>query len=378
MKRTRLISKHWMLFLSAVAMIAAASPAQAANYEVGTCIANLPKYGSIQLAVNSVPPGSTILVCPATYFEQVTISRPLTLRGVSSNNQDRPVIAAPPNGLTINVTSITGANVAAQVLVQNVVPPGNVNLTGITVDGSRAEVSGCSFSAELAGIFYASGTSGTINEMTTRYQQLTSCGYGIWIENGAGPNQSITVENNSVHDVTWEGIFAISNQTPSTLAATIKGNFVNGKVYNQTTDIEVFGITGAITGNVVTGGILGIVSGNGSNGSPLTISGNDVADTFGGGIAIDDGVTVTGNKISNVSVALSFGGSGISPGPTVTGNTIKNTKSAIAMNCIPNVTVKSNTLNDSQFAYDHVPTANSGLGVNSLYNIDTVTASTCP
>src|SRR5438445_7997002 len=173
--------KQPILLLLAAVMIVAASPAQAANYEVGTCIASLPKFGSIQLAVNSVPPGSTILVCPATYFEQVTISRPLTLRGVSSNNQDRPVIAAPPNGLAINVTSITGANVAAQVLVQNVAPPGNVNLTGITVDGSRAEVSGCSVSAFLAGIFYASGTSGTINEMTTRNQQLPSCGYGIWI-----------------------------------------------------------------------------------------------------------------------------------------------------------------------------------------------------
>jgi len=375
MQRTRLISKHWMLFLLAVALIAAASPAQAANYEVGTCIPSLPKFGSIQLAVNSVPPGSTIVVCPATYFEQVTISRPLTLRGLSSNNQDRPVIAAPPNGLIINVTSITGANVAAQVLVQNVAPPGNVNLTGITVDGSSAEVQGCSVSAELAGIFYASGTSGTINEMTARNQQLPSCGYGIWIENGAGPNQSITVENNSVHDVTWEGIFAISNQTPSTLAATIKGNFVNGKVYNQTKDIEVNGVSGALTGNVVTGGFQGIIN----DGGPVTISGNAVADiSIGVGIAIGDSSTVTSNKISNVYTAFLFGGSGLSPGPTVTGNTTKNTTYVVMYNCVPNVTVKSNTFNDSEFGFDHVPTANSGLGVNAIYNIDTVQTSTCP
>jgi len=375
MKHTRSISKHWVLFLSAVALLVAASPAQAANYEVGTCIASLPKFGSIQLAVNSVPPGSTILVCPATYFEQVTISRPLTLRGLSSNNQDRPVIAAPPNGLAINVTSITGANVAAQVLVQNVAPPGNVNLTGITVDGSSAEVQGCSVSAFLAGIFYASGTAGTINEMTTRNQQLPSCGYGIWIENGAGPNQSITVENNSVHDVTWEGIFAISNQTPSTLAATIKGNFVNGKVYNQTKDIEVNGVSGALTGNVVTGGLQGITNDGGS----VTISGNVVADiSIGVGIAFGDGSTVTSNKISNVYTAFLLGGSGVSPGPTVTGNTTKNTTYVVMYNCIPNVTVKSNTFNDSEFGFDHVPTANSGLGVNSIYNIDTVQTSTCP
>ncbi|HKM48783.1 MAG TPA: right-handed parallel beta-helix repeat-containing protein, partial [Terriglobales bacterium] len=236
--------KHWMLLLLVVAMVAASSPAFATTYEVGTCIPSLPKFTTIQLAVSSVAPGSIIEVCPGTYFEQVTISQPLTLKGVRSSNEDRPVIAPPPNGLAINVTSITGAKVAAQVLVQNLGPIGNVILTGITVDGAIAEVPGCSSTAFLAGIFYASGTSGTINEMTTRKQQLPSCGYGIWVENGPGAKQSVTVENNSVHDVSWEGIFAYSNQTPSTLAATIKGNFVNGLVYNQTTDIEAIGITG--------------------------------------------------------------------------------------------------------------------------------------
>jgi len=373
------MSEARILLLLAAVVIAASRPAHATNFEVGSCIASLTKFSTIQTAVSSVPAGSTILVCPGAYYEQVTISQPLTLKGQSSSNQDRPVIAAPPNGLAINVTSITGAHVAAQVLVQNVTPPGNVALTGITVDGSRAEVQNCSVSAFLAGIFYASGTSGTINEMTTRNQDLPSCGYGIWIENGPGPVQSITVENNSVHDMTWEGIFATSNQIPSTLAATIKGNFVNGKVYNQTTDIEVVGITGTISANVVTGGLQGIISGNGSNGSPVTISGNDVADiSIGLGIGIDDGVTVTGNKISNVYEALTFGGSGLSPGPTVTGNTIKNTTYAIMMNCIPNVTVKSNTLNDSANGYAYVPTANSGLDVNSIYNVDTVKTGSCP
>jgi hypothetical protein len=370
--------KHWILLLLAAATLIASTPAHAKNYEVGSCIPSLPKFTTIQLAVSSVAPGSIIEVCPGTYFEQVTIAQPLTLRGVSSSNKDRPVIAPPPNGLAVNVTSITGAKVAAQVLVQNLGPIGNVILTGITVDGSTAEVPGCSSTAFLAGIFYASGTSGTINEMTTRKQQLPSCGYGIWVENGPGAKQSVTVENNSVHDVSWEGIFAFSNQTPSTLAATIKGNFVNGLVYNQTTDIEAIGITGAVTGNVVTGGLVGISSG-GAPGTPLTISGNALADiSIGVGIAITDVTTVSSNKISNVYTAFAFGGSGVSPGPTVTGNSTKNTTYVIEYGCTPNVSVKTNTFNDSQSAFDHIPTANSGLGVNSLYNIDTIQASTCP
>jgi hypothetical protein len=370
-----IVPSHRVFSLSAAILVAVSMSAFAKTYEVGSCVAALPQFPTIQAAMSSVPAGSIVEVCPGTYLEQVTISRPLTLRGLNVSNQDRPVIAPPPNGLVKNVTSITGEPVAAQVLVENVTPPGNVVLMGITVDGTGAEVQGCSATAALAGIFYASGTSGTIDEVTTRDQNLPSCGYGIWIENGAGSNQSITVENNSVHDASWLGIFAISNQIPSTLTATIKGNFVSGLVYNQTKDIEVNGISGSLTGNVVTGGFQGLTN----DGGPVTISGNTVADIpIGVGIAIGDGSTVKSNKISNVYTAFLFGGSGVSPGPTLTANVTKNTTYVIMYNCIPNVTVKSNTFNDSEFGYDHVPSTNSGLGVNSIYNIDTVRTVSCP
>jgi hypothetical protein len=370
--------KHRILLLLMAATMIASRPAQAKSYEVGGCNPSLPQFPTIQMAVSSVPPESTILVCPGTYFEQVIISQPLTLKGADINNLDRPVIAAPPNGLAINVTSITGAQVAAQVLVENVTPPGNVVLTGITVDGSLAEVPLSCPPAALAGIFYASGSSGTINDMTTRDQKLASCGYGIWLENGAGPNQTITVENNSVHDMSSAGILAQSNQTPPTLTATIQGNFVNSLNYNQTTDIEVFGILGAITGNVVTGGLVGITNA-GTDASPVTISENAVAGiSIGVGMSFGDGSKVTSNKISNVYTAFFFGGSGVSPGPTVTANTTQNTTYVINYNCIPNVTVKSNTFNDSEFGFLQIPPENSGLGVNAIDNIDTVQTSSCP
>jgi pectin methylesterase-like acyl-CoA thioesterase len=53
---------------------------------VGTCT-NHPHYGSIQEAVNSVPAGSTIEICPGTYAEQVLITSALTLEGVSSTGR---------------------------------------------------------------------------------------------------------------------------------------------------------------------------------------------------------------------------------------------------------------------------------------------------
>src|ERR1700674_4485514 len=51
---------------------------------VGTCVANVVQFTSIQAAVSAVPPGSTIKICPANYAEQVVINKNLTLVGVSS------------------------------------------------------------------------------------------------------------------------------------------------------------------------------------------------------------------------------------------------------------------------------------------------------
>ena len=109
----------------------------AATYQVGGCKPKLVNFKTISAAVAGVPAGSTIDVCPGVYPEQVTITQPLTLQGVSSGNANRAVITINRNAiLTPNVTTIEGYTLYAQVLVQNVNPPGTVNITGITVDGS--------------------------------------------------------------------------------------------------------------------------------------------------------------------------------------------------------------------------------------------------
>src|SRR5437660_1755419 len=96
--------------LLAIAVVGAVVPAWAANYEVGSCIPKLPQFATIGAAVTAVPAFSTILVCPGVYPEQVVISKPVTIRGQSINNMDRPVVAVPTSNpaappLTQNVTS---------------------------------------------------------------------------------------------------------------------------------------------------------------------------------------------------------------------------------------------------------------------------------
>jgi hypothetical protein len=62
-----------------------------------------------------------VLVCPGTYPEQVTISQPLTLQGITSANSAQAVIAVPGGGM-----SSTPDSVLAQRTRKNGAPPAQV------------------------------------------------------------------------------------------------------------------------------------------------------------------------------------------------------------------------------------------------------------
>jgi len=219
----------------------------------------LPHFSTIQAAVNGVPPGATIFVCPGTYPEQIAIGQPLTLKEVAFNNQDRPTIVVPTGdpvlggGLQVNVTSsITGTSLAAQVLVNPGNFSGDVNIFDLTVDGSGAS---CNAGASsIVGIFYGSGTSGAVRDSTIRNQNgnLAFCGSGVWIENGSSLAETIGVTESSIHDFSDRGIAAYSNQNPPTLTVNLQKNAVHN-AFSNATDILAQTVMGTIAHNVVTG-----------------------------------------------------------------------------------------------------------------------------
>jgi hypothetical protein len=360
------MSRRRAWFFLAAVMLAASGELQALNYEVGGCKtgAGYVNFTTISAAVAGVPAGATILVCPGVYPEQVTITQPLTLQGIRSGNSNRAVIAInPTGGLAPNVTSIIGQGLYAQVLVQNVNPPGPVNITGITVDGGGGNV-GCSTRVGLVGIFYAAGTSGTINEVTTRNHQSSGCGNSIWAENTAGPTQTITVENSSVHNFDNWGITALSDQNTSTLTAAIRGNSVT----SSGLAINAQGMVGTITNNVITSVGFGI--GSLAYAGLITVSGNTVADVPSQGIQVTGGTTATFNKVSNTGTAFFFpGGEAI-----VKSNTLMNAVGAFEDNCTGS-TIGGNTVNDAQSGFAYSLSLITG---NSLYNVDTIQTSSCP
>ena len=109
---------RFIKFVLTLGVVCSAFSAMAANVAVGSCKPSLPSYPDIQQAVNSVPAGSTIQVCPGSYPQQVVINKDLIIKGIASGNQGAAIITVPAGGLVQNTASLaTGRPIAAQLLV---------------------------------------------------------------------------------------------------------------------------------------------------------------------------------------------------------------------------------------------------------------------
>lgn len=279
-------------------------PVHAATVSVGTCLPAYPHFNSIQAAINASPLGGTVLVCPGTYPEQITIYHPLTLKGVDTGGSNLALITMPSGGI------------GAQVYVQAT----GVNISDITVDGANNGVTSCGYGPW--GIWY-NGGSGTVSHVALRNQFPTGPGLACFDPSGVVVSSTltsaavVTVQNSSVHQFQGNGLEVYGQG--STLTA--KNNTLGGKA------------TGA--------------GGNGIavfNGAAATINGNSISDInepvsfpniFGAGFGVliecSQGVIMSSNNISNVQVGVYItsgcsstnGGNGDSN--TITRNTFSQT-----------------------------------------------------
>jgi Right handed beta helix region len=336
------LQRNRSLLLMAAIVTALSTAAYSATVAVGTCT-NLAFYSSIQTAVNSVPAGSTIRICPGIYAEQVLITKKLTLTGVSADGfmgvtasgANNPTIVSPAAGVAVNASDLfDNSDIAAQIAV--VTPTGAaqpilVNISNITVDGSNSLVAGCA--PDLVGVYYQNA-SGTINHVATRFQELGASlfgcqiGLGIYVQSGytSGGTSVTTIENSSVHDYQKNGITVDGSGANST----VMGNYVVGAGATPLiaqNGIQVSdGANGKVTNNTVTDdvyispdggpyfsatGILLYDSG-GTAASKLVVSGNTVSNSQGGIVAFGDSFgtadynTISLNKITTSPAAGPF------------------------------------------------------------------------
>lgn len=331
-----------------------------------TCHPSLVHFSTIQSAVNAVPAGSIVEVCPGTYPEQVVISEPLTLMGMTDGTGNAAVITVPGSGLVPNATSSGSGPVAVQLLVTNTV---EVTVQNMTIDGTGG---GCPVGANrVFGIeFYFVGqpvdgfAGGKIANNVVR-NELNSCGLhtdGIEVD-----NSYVTITGNEVHDLeitpigTYLGQASITNNTTQ--------NALNG-IY----------VGGGSATNVVSGNTISNLLPNFGflpvslwvNGGVATVSKNNISSAAGAyGIYLpstSSGTKVTGNVVSTAAYGVYMDGSS---GTNVQTNTISNTSGDAILDVYSaggNIITK-NIVNEAPFGIYELSTGSDTLTPNSFYNV---------
>jgi hypothetical protein len=327
-----------------------------APWRLELCRPNLVSFTTISAAVSTVPAGSTVEVCPGTYSEQVAITTPLTLIGVAAGTANQALITVPSAGMVQNAMSMFGEAVAAQILVE----AGPVNITNITVDGTGGDMS-CA--VWLAGIFYASGSSGTVNRARASGQINGTCGVGIWAENANTTHESVTVQNSTVYSVDSAGIFAGSGTTP-TLTANLQHNVVNARAAVAAIDSD--SVNGQVQGNDVSNSVFGVYDISNTN-----VQANHVLGTTYG-IFLGDGGTASDNAVSGASEGVLLGASGA----TLNNNAILSSTTAGVVLACYSATLNGNLVNDAPVGFDAVPTTLT-LGANTFANTATTITNGC-
>ncbi|MFZ1160068.1 MAG: hypothetical protein WAO10_19950, partial [Candidatus Sulfotelmatobacter sp.] len=338
-------------------------------YYVGSCKSG--SFSTISAAVKAAPAGSTIMICPGYYSEQVIISKDLTLKGLDSSAADGAAGAyiATPTSMQTTTSPIYELNDHFGPLAPVIwVTAGTVNIQNLAVHGYAG--AGCP--ERIVGFYYATGASGTLNHVGFFGD---GCGVGIWAENASFAQTAVTIENSSSAAGIVAGSLLLQN---GTMAVTIKGNQlfptspdVNYGIYG----IFLYSVSGTVEGNFISGPRF--ADGNASE-APYPLSVTGIFDS--GGSPTD--VTISGNTIQvnndrtelynyntgDIGVLVNVGGA------TVKSNKISGVNTGIFFNCYA-ATVSGNTISNSYFGLFYVPPG--FTGANTFYNVLVKTATDC-
>ncbi|HLX84195.1 MAG TPA: hypothetical protein VKR59_09870 [Terriglobales bacterium] len=323
--------------------------ALATTYAVGPCKPALPSYSTISAAVAGAASGSTIEVCPGNYPEQVTITQPLTLTGITSGNSTAVVVTAPLSSLG-SLTDDDGIDVAAHIVVTSAGP---VNISFITVDGTGSTISDSN--ASEVGIFYGD-SSGVVSNVTVRNLPF-HFGYESGVLASANTAQSLTIESSNFHDIYNSSVLSEG------VTLTAKANVMAAGGYN----VQAFFGDNTVSGNDIVGtGCCWAINSSGSG----TISGNTITNNNTGYFGF--GQTVTNNKISNGFYGVYL----VGDGGTIKGNLISMVTTGIEFGCSLPTTVAFNTINEATTALDRAPS--SYAGSNKFNDVSTIRTGGCP
>jgi parallel beta-helix repeat protein len=222
-------------------------------------------YASIQAAVDAAPVGSTILVRPGTYAEQVNVSKRLTIRGSGPGT----VVEFPAGGL-------------ADSAVLRIHDTGGVRVEDLTVRGTGQDADGVRVRDATAIILESIVATSNSQD-------------GVDIRRSSGVELiSVVAESNALDGIQVD--LGAANVTITASVATSNGS--DGIKVRNCSDVRVEGSSSTLNGD---DGILV------RDASGVELIGNAVTDNTGWGISVHnspdtimDGNSVTNNGSGNV------------------------------------------------------------------------------
>jgi nitrous oxidase accessory protein len=366
-----------------VALIAG-TPAFSATVAVGTCLPNKVTFDSLTDAVQGVPTGSTILVCPGVYTEQIVINKSLTLKGQTAGNSSYAVLVPPVGGLLTNATSLSGSGFygvgtpfAAQVLIES---GANVTITDMAFDATGYNIPTCS--AIVVGILIQDA-SASLTRVAIKNQletgpfpcSATGAGAGVLAQNDGSNATTVDVRNstfaNAAQSFESDGASNTSTLSNNSFAGNPASNanaisIGNGNSTIQNNTISSFNYPPASAN--LNGASYGIYLSCVPSG---TIANNSISTTQVGIILVNPtcpttGVSITGNDVSDAQII------GIDVGETnglVQNNTIRSTQTAIRVpGAAAGNTIQGNTIVDACAAVGSNPAAGVNIFANNTYS----------
>jgi parallel beta-helix repeat protein len=300
-----------------------------------TCMPAYPHYSDIQTAVSSVPFSTTVMVCPGTYPQQVIISQPITLQGVTDGTGNSAVITVPGGGLVQNGTSVSFGPVAVQLLVQNTV---GVTIKNLIVDGTGGNCPAGSNRNVGIGVFNVGtpndGTSAAKIQNVVVRNDMVCFGDGILAD-----TSYLTITGSEIHDINQTAIDAYNAKYTITKNSIQRAHAFGIVLVNNA-------IGSLVSGNNVSGSFNGIFS-EGPNSA--TISGNTALNNTQVGVWISAShQLVTQNVVSNSEWLLVVEGGGAN---TVQNNTLNDASvdGVLDFFSLGGNVITNNTVNEAQF-----------------------------
>jgi hypothetical protein len=316
------------VLVASVVVAACLAGAAAASASPVVCAAGC-SFNSIQSAINAAQSGATITIGPGSYYENVVVNKPVTLKGSGNTTVIHPAISAP----VCSPGSLCEGAASNIVLVQ----ANNVTITKLRLEGDNPGLAG--------GVIRNGAKIDARNGIITNHLLETTY-------------NNLTVSKVKVSDVYLRGIYASSGGTFNfnhDTVENVEGEEASIAMFNfggsgAMTDNKVVSANDAISANWSTGtqfvGNKISKSGSGihtdnngaSGGVADVIKGNTIRECSVNGYGIFVFVpylsaTAEANKVSGCSVGLAaYGGAVVGQGPTFAGNVVNGTGAATTNN----------------------------------------------